>query len=132
MAPPVTGFAYGMASEAAHTAYGLGNRAYSMIRGRGRMLAPMARMGGKMGQLNPGIQSRLIGASIAAGVISAALTYNPRYRAAVSNGNLEIKTPAMLDATGDLTLSLNRNARGVPSPTSYGYMTPSSFTGSGR
>lgn len=121
-----------MGSEAVGTAYGLGSRAYGMIRGKGPMFAPMEKMGGRFGQLNPGIQTRLVGGALGLGAISAALTYNPRYRAAVSNGNLEIKTPAMLDATGDLTLSLNRNARGVPAPTGYGYMTPSSFSATGR
>jgi hypothetical protein len=71
------------------------------------------------GEVNPVIQKRLIPAGLAAGVGLG--TYSSMQAQASApdspgniavNGNLEISTPGMLDATGSMVFSMHKRGRG--------------------
>lgn len=119
------GFAAGAGLGVIGMASGIGWMGYKAMRGYGPALA------GPRNQLNRGIQSRMIGGVLGAGTVAGLYTRDPGYRADFSpGGNLEIRQP--MEATGDLALALNRNGRGVPARTRYGYMTTTSIPAAGR
>jgi hypothetical protein len=120
------GFGYGAAAGGIGLAAAAGYVGYKAIRGGGALhTAPLT--------MNPMIQARAAAAALGGGAAYGEMTRQPAYRADYSpGGNLESKSQAMLNATGDLALSLNRNARGVPAPTQFGYMTTTSIPGNGR
>lgn len=121
------GYVAGLGMGALGLAAGAGYVGYRALRGSGP-----AHVGPRF-QLNRGIQTRMMGGVLGAGAAVGMHQRDPMLRADFSpGGNLEVKSPAMLDATGDLTLSLNRNARNVPAPTQYGYMTTTTIPGIGR
>lgn len=127
VAPAALGGAYGAAAGVAGLAAGVGYLGYRAIRGRGPLFQP----GAKRIDLNYGIQRRLIGGTLGVGAAAGLMTRDPGHRADFSpGGNLEVRQP--MEATGDLALSLNRNARGVPSPTRFGYAATTTIPATGR
>lgn len=71
---------------------------------------------GRHSQLNFALQRRLaagvLGAGAVTGLAVASRDEYKGYRAEMSqNGNLEVSSPAMLNATGDLALSLYKRGR---------------------